>query len=229
MPEEQRRILEMLASQQISVEQADRLLEAVTPLPPHDGAPNQERMRAQRHSHPHGAPHSPLRTTTDGGTYLREMRTLGLSDLKPNELIALKSTGVNGAYVRDLHAHGLSTVDANDLIALKSMGVDGAYIQELRDAGLEDLDAHDLIAFKSQDIDGAYVRRMRAAGFADVDSNDLIALKSQGIDAWDEADDELSDEPGDQGSPGATQTGNETARLLSADTDLGNEPDTDQS
>lgn len=225
MPEDQRRILEMLASKQISVEEADRLLEVITPVPLRGGLPTAERAQARSHQHEHShrsRPHGGA--TTDGGAYLREMRAVGLRDLAPHDLIGLKSTGVTAAFVREMRAHGLTTLEPHDLIALKSTGVDGAYIQGLRDAGLEGLDAQDLIAFRSQDIDGGYVRRMRAAGFADLAPGDLIGLKSQGIDADDESSDDL-----DEGSEDARdnaldiqEASGETVRLLS----VGEDPDT---
>lgn len=219
MPEEQRQILEMLAARQITIEEADRLLAAVTPdAPRRDAPPPQARMHLHQHQ-PHRT-HTQITygaNAGDGGAYLREMRALGLRDLKPQDLIAMKSTGVDGAFVRDLRAHGYTSLEPHDLIARKSMGVDGAYIQELRDAGLERLDPHEVIAFRSQDIDGAYVRRMRAAGFAELAPHDLIALKSQGIDAPDEDSEGegMSDEPDDDGEPGDAPDA-ETVRLLSA-------------
>ena len=229
MPEEQRRILEMLASKQITVEQADRLLAAVSSVSMRGSVPGEPRNHALRHQHNHvQTAQSRGGAGMDGGAYLRELRAAGLRDLKPHELIALKTTGVDGAYIKELRAHGLGHCEAHDLIALKSVGVDGTYIQDLRDAGLEPLDVHDLIACKSQDIDGAYVRRLRAAGFTDLAPHDLIGLKSQGIDATDEEYAEgyeeeyeaKDDEPPDE-TTGASPSGGETVRLLSA----GDEPD----
>jgi hypothetical protein len=245
MPEEQRQILEMLAAKQITIEEADRLLAAVAPAPPpRRDAPPQSRLRDHEHIHQH-QPHRSHTTITygatasDGGAYLREMRAVGLRNLKPHDLIALKSVGVDGAYVRDLQAHGYTSLEPHDLIALKSMGVTGAYLQELRDAGFEHLDPHQLIAFQSHDIDGAYVRRMRAAGFAELAPHDLIALKSQGIDAPDEdfedATEDATEDAMEEGAlgqeaegadmPGAAPAPDaETVRLLSAADYPGGDP-----
>lgn len=191
----------MLASQQISVDQADRLLQAVTPVPlrsrASDRAPKQAHQRATRD-----------RATSDGGAYLRELRALGLRGLGVHEVIALKTNGVDGAYVRELHAHGLEPLEAHELIALTANEVDGAYVQDLRAAGLEQLDASTVIACKSQGIDGAYVRRLRNAGFTELAAHDLIALKAQGIDA-------------DEDSDGGQVDDGDVVRLLS----VGNEPE----
>lgn len=212
MPEEQRRILEMLASQRISVEQADRLLEAVTPgmlrSRTSDRTAQQDFQRVTRDLTATAA--------TDGGAYLRELRAMRLYGLGVHEVIALKANGVDGAYVRDLHEHGLKQLQAHELIALKANGVDGAYLRDLRDAGLEDLGANAVIACKAQGIDGAYIRRMRSAGFAELAAHDLIALKAQGIDASENVD-------------GGQPDDGEAVRLLSVDAEPEDEPEPAQS
>jgi hypothetical protein len=141
MPEEQRRILEMLAARHITVEQAAQLLEATAP----DGIALQLPRSAGRRP----------RSGTSYLQYLQEMRELGFTDLSPSDVVGLKATGVDGAYLRDLRANGLNDLSATDLVALKAMGIDGAYIRQLRAKGLSDLCPSDLVALKAHGIDGA--------------------------------------------------------------------------
>src|SRR5579859_1124236 len=144
MPEEQRRILEMLAARQITIEEADQLLVAFTAAQtPASPRPSPQyrtgTYRVERRETPAGR-------GTDGGAYLSQMRAAGLRNLQPHELIALKANGVDSDYVAALRASGLADLESHNLIALKANGVDGEYVEELRAAGLHEIQSHELIA-----------------------------------------------------------------------------------
>ena len=124
--------------------------------------------------------HSPTSDATDKNafSYIDGMKSVGLTDLSLDTLIAMKVQDITPDYVRELQAEGLHP-DADTLIAMKVQGIDAGYVRELRQAGLNP-NENDLIAMKVQGADGAYYRGMKDAGLAP-DLNQLIALKVQDV------------------------------------------------
>lgn len=150
--DERLQVLQMVAEQKLTRDEAEHLLDALEPAAP-------------------GAVAAPVPPASFAG--------LACS---AGDLIALRGMGITRGYVEELRAAGLAGLDAGEVVALKSMGVDGAYIAALLHAGLTNLDAGQLIALKSSGVDAAYVGQVRDAGLRDLDPDELIALRSAGID-----------------------------------------------
>lgn len=155
--DERLQVLQMVAEQKLTRDEAERLLDALEPATPVAVAV------PTRRGDP--VPFSFAGLVCSAG-----------------DLIALRSMGITRGYVDELRAAGLAGLDAGEVIALRSVGVDGDYIAALLRAGLTNLDAGQLIALKSSGVDAAYAGRVRDAGLRDLDPDELIALRGAGID-----------------------------------------------
>jgi beta-lactamase regulating signal transducer with metallopeptidase domain len=156
---------------------------------------------SQQSSSPLSSPQSVSRTTPTPGTkpsaalaqsgdrqtsdrpsstssYIDGMKSVGLTDLSFDTLVALKVQDVTPEYVRGLQAQGLHP-DAQALIAMRVQGITPEYVHDLRAAGLNP-DQDELIALKVQGADAEYYRQLVAAGIQpSIDK--LIGLKVQGV------------------------------------------------
>lgn len=120
-------------------------------------------------------------TTTETRTatsYVDGLKSVGLTDLSVDTLIALKIQDVTPEYVRGLQEQGLHP-DAEKLIGMRVQGVTPEYVRDMRAAGLNP-SIDQLIALKVQGADAEYYRGMKDAGL-DPDVNRLIGLKVQGV------------------------------------------------
>jgi beta-lactamase regulating signal transducer with metallopeptidase domain/uncharacterized protein YnzC (UPF0291/DUF896 family) len=117
-------------------------------------------------------------STNTATSYIEGMKSLGLTGLSIDTLIALKVQDVTPDYVRGLQEQGVHP-DAEKLIALRVQGISPEYVHNLRAAGLNP-SVDQLIALKVQDADGEYYRGLKEAGI-DPDIDRLIALRVQGV------------------------------------------------
>ncbi len=117
-------------------------------------------------------------TEKNAFSYIDGMKSVGLTDLSLDTLIAMKVQDVTPEYVRELQAQGLHP-DAEKLIAMKVQDVTPEYVREWHQAGFNPSE-NELIALKVQGADAAYFRGMKDAGLSP-DLNHLIAMKVQGI------------------------------------------------
>lgn len=137
--------------------------------------------------------HSPNLQTTDPSTqtttttaiethtttsYVEGLKSVGLTNLSVDTLIALKIQDVTPEYVRGLQDQGLHP-DAEKLIGMRVQGVTPEYVRNLRAAGLNP-SVDQFIAMKVQGVDAEYYRGLKDAGL-DPDVDRLIALKVQGV------------------------------------------------
>lgn len=111
-------------------------------------------------------------------SYIDGMKSVGLSDLTVDQLIALKIQDVTPEYVREMREQGLN-LDVNNLIAMRVQGIGPEYVKELQAAGLR-LDANQIVALKVQGADADYYHKLVEAGIQP-DINQLIGLKVQGV------------------------------------------------
>jgi beta-lactamase regulating signal transducer with metallopeptidase domain/uncharacterized protein YnzC (UPF0291/DUF896 family) len=117
-------------------------------------------------------------STTTSTSYIDGLKSVGLTDLSIDTLIALKIQDVTPEYVRGLQEQGLHP-DAEKLIGMRVQGVTPEYVHDLRAAGLNP-SVDQLIGLKVQGADAAYYRGLKEAGI-DPDIERLIALKVQGV------------------------------------------------
>lgn len=120
---------------------------------------------------------TPRSEPSTASSYIDGLKSVGLTDLSIDTLIALKTQDVTPEYVRGLQEQGLHP-DAEKLIAMRVQDITPEYVREWRDAGITpDIDR--LISLKVQGADAAYYRGMKDAGL-NPDIDHLLALKVQG-------------------------------------------------
>lgn len=134
--------------------------------------------RAKPQSKPPAArPQAAPRAEASGSSYIDGLKSVGLTDLSIDTLIALKTQDVTPEYVHGLQEQGLHP-DAEKLIAMRVQDVTPEYVRAWREAGMTPT-IDQLISLKVQGADAAYYRGMKEAGL-DPDIDRLVSLKVQG-------------------------------------------------
>jgi beta-lactamase regulating signal transducer with metallopeptidase domain len=128
-------------------------------------------------AHPQAAPQATPRAEGSRSSYIDGMKSVGLTDLSIDTLIALKTQDVTPEYVRGLQEQGLHP-DADKLIAMRVQDVTPEYVREWREAGVTP-NIDQLISLKVQGADAAFYRGMKEAGL-NPDIDRLVSLKVQG-------------------------------------------------
>jgi hypothetical protein len=144
MQTERAKVLEMLASGAITVDQATQLLDAIgwgTAGAPGGAAPLPQRVAHVGGRHASG-PVAGFTTEelaelySHGVTaaYLRGLRDAGLTDLSVDEVTELANHGVSADYVREMREAGYGLASAEELAELHGHGVTPDYLREMRGA-----------------------------------------------------------------------------------------------
>jgi len=150
--QERTKILEMVASGKLTIEQADQLL---------------ERLGAQNLADAEKRPD-------------QRQRAAGYTNFTGEQMAALEVYEVDADYIRALQEAGLRDLTVKQLISLKNYEVDADDIVALREAGLRDLTVKQLISLKNYEVDADYVRALQEAGFTNLTVEQLIFLKGHG-------------------------------------------------
>jgi hypothetical protein len=162
MQTERAKVLEMLASGAITVDQATQLLDAIGWGTA--GAPG-------------GAAPLPQRVAHVGGRHASGP----VAGFTTEELAELYSHGVTPDYLREMWAAGFRELTAEELAELYSHGVDAAYLRGLRDAGLTDLSVDEVTELANHGVSADYVREMREAGYGLASAEELAELHGHGV------------------------------------------------
>lgn len=163
MNEERMQVLNMLADNKLTVEQANQLLEALGDQP----ATTEQRAAVQRQTQPTATNQerdpradrlaqqlADLKAVGVNAAFVREMEALGFVDLTPEQLVDLKAVGVNAQFVREMCDLDFGDLAPDQLQHLKAVGVNAEFIAEMRVLGMVDLDADQLVALRSGDPGG---------------------------------------------------------------------------
>ncbi len=150
--QERTKILEMVASGKLTIEQADQLL---------------ERLGAQSTADAEKRPDL-------------SQRAAGFTNFTGEQMAALEVYEVDADYIRALQEAGLRDLTVKQLISLKNYEIDADDIVALREAGFTDLTVKQLIALKNYEVDADDVRALQEAGFTNLTVEQLIALKKHG-------------------------------------------------
>jgi beta-lactamase regulating signal transducer with metallopeptidase domain len=149
--------------------------------------------------------------SSGSGDFINDLAAIGYTNLKVDDLIALKTHGVTPEYIRemnalfnqklpvdtltgfrihgvtpkfmaDMKAAGLTNIDADDLVAFRIHGVTSEYIAGWKNAGYDHLSADDLTSFRIHGVNSAFVQEIKALGFNHPSPDDLVAFKIHGVD-----------------------------------------------
>jgi beta-lactamase regulating signal transducer with metallopeptidase domain len=119
-------------------------------------------------------------------SYIAGLESVGLKNLKVDQIIALKVQGVTPEYVRAIRAEGLDP-NVNELLGMKVQGINPEYVREIRSTGLKPT-VNDLIALRVQGVTPEYVRTIQSQGWKNVTTSQIISMRVQGVEPGDAAE-----------------------------------------
>src|SRR5216684_551618 len=137
MSDERVKVLEMLVAGKLTVEQANQLIEVLDVQP----------LSARKFSG------SQVPQGVADADYIKRLREVGLTDLRPDHVIALRMHRVEPAYISALREVGLTDLRPDHVIALRMHQVEPAYISALREVGLTDLQPDHVIALRMHQVE----------------------------------------------------------------------------
>jgi hypothetical protein len=129
--EERKKILEMVASGRLTVEQADQLMDLFSTKSTTDAEKRPEGQRTGEYTQEFMGRIRGYGKVVDKG--------LRVGELTAREITSLKNNGVDTDYVRALMDLGLPDLTVKQIIDLRNYGIDGDYIRGLQEAGIADL------------------------------------------------------------------------------------------
>jgi hypothetical protein len=162
MSEGRAQILEMLVSGRVTMEQADRLLEALEG--PSTAAPNEPANQMGRRQR------------------REESTNNAFASLTPKQLIALRDHGVDRAFIEQMRAAGVEDLGVDDFIELYDHGVDAEFVRELGEMGFTNLTRDQLIELYEHGVDAEFVREMRGLGFNNLTPGEWVTLRDEGAE-----------------------------------------------
>ena len=217
MAGERAQILQMVAAGELTVEQADQLLQALAekeaPRPaaaPEAGQPadpGMERVRelftmaqaflppkARVQPIPPMPPMPPMPARAPRVAFVRR-RTRGdrvKSNPSFDQLIQLSIHGISPDFVKQVRAAGLDDLTFDDVVQLGIHGVEPEFIRTMKESFGDELGFDDLIQLAIHDVDPAFVREVRASGLGNLSIEQVIQMAIHGVEAdtvkqWKEA------------------------------------------
>lgn len=179
MQEERARILRGVAAKEISVTDAEQMLEGlraeaepIAPLPPTD--PVQPILSSG--IAPPCLPNMPTPTklSIDDMIRLREhdvepswvkaLYEAGITDLSVNDIVELAEHDVEIDWLHELRALGIRDLGVRDIVELSEHGVEVSWLKELREAGLTHLSTREIVQLAEHEVDVQWIKEMRELG-----------------------------------------------------------------
>lgn len=114
---------------------------------------------------------------------LAEMATAGLSNLRTDQLKALKNHGITPEFVREMSALTSTTLTVDRIIAMRIHGVSKAFVEELKAQGFASLSADQLIAFRIHGVTSQFINELRNAGYRAASPESLVTFRIHGVTA----------------------------------------------
>ena len=209
MGAERAKILQMVAEGELTVEEADQLLDAIAE---HRGAP----ARAPQAPVPPRPPVPPVppvpplppqpgevwtgveirrgaldaaRAALDarvalGGRRARVIRRRTGERARSNptfdQLIQLSIHGVDPGFVKQVREAGLEDLTFDEVIQLGIHGISPDYIKELTES-FDDLDFDHLVQLAIHGVDPGFVKEVRGAGFGDLSVEQVVQMAIHGV------------------------------------------------
>ncbi len=179
MGEERRRVLELLATGQVTPAQADQLIDALDNPPVASWPSSQPAISHPVHAS--GATsrsgmrfsHQDLIRLADHGvdaSFIRELRQFGITDLTLDQVITLANHGVDPEFIAAMRRLGLHELTYNQVIKLAEHGVDADYVKAMQDLGLADLSIDQIIDMANHGVDPEFMREIQAVQKEDSDT-----------------------------------------------------------
>lgn len=175
--EERIKILEMVATGKLTVEQASQLMDTLGTKSTIDAA-----KRPDQGQRPGGYTQETMgriRGYRKSGDAV--MIEAGLANLPARQIAALKNYGIDANYIRSLQEAGLTDLTVRQIISLYNYGIDADYIRSLQETGLTDLTVRQVISLYNYGVDADDVRALRKNDGAGPTVERLLSLKEYGV------------------------------------------------
>lgn len=196
MGEEQTKILEMLSSGEITVDEAAKLLDALGERPEQKHA-NVRVEAAPGHFELPDVPDLPdlpgreilgaISQAISADTFgkLRRAQRVRRPVRVPrartvDQIMSFASMGVSPEYARAIKAV-LPDVTGDDLVTLSSMKVSTDYLEDLKEAFGGDISVDDVVGLSSMKVKPDYVEELKEAFGRDVDLGEIMSLASMKV------------------------------------------------
>lgn len=175
--QERIKVLEMVASGKITVEQADQLMEQLSARSIPDGGKrgDYQGKRVGEYSQKTMERIGDSRRTGEADS-IRGLRGAGLTDLTVEDVAALNMHHIKTGYIRALAGAGLTDLTVEQIISLNMHQVSAEYVRVLREAGLTDLTAEQVISLKVHQVNAKHVRALAKAGLTDLTVEQIISF-----------------------------------------------------
>jgi hypothetical protein len=159
MHAERTRVLELVKSGVLSIEQADELIDALQAAnQPEARVPSHEDFRMPQPPRPPRPP--------------RAARASGGGKLSFEQMIELENHGINANFIRELADAGLSDLTFPEVIALGTHGIRPEYVKALKrlaeELEIEELSVDQIVALGNHGVRPKNVREMLMSGLFDL-------------------------------------------------------------
>jgi hypothetical protein len=159
MHAERTRVLELVKSGVLSIEQADELIDALqTANQPEVRPSNQAEFRMPQPPRPPRPPRAP--------------RAVGGGKFSFEQMIELENHGINANFIRELANAGLEHLTWDEVIALGAHGIRPEYVKELKrlaeELEIDELSVDQIVALGNHGVKPKNVREMLESGLFDL-------------------------------------------------------------
>jgi hypothetical protein len=175
MHAERTRVLELVKSGVLTIEQADDLIDALqTANPPQNNSMRFEPINAPQPPRMNFAPIAPPQPPRPP----RAPRASGGGKFSFEQMIELGKFGINAQYVRELADSGLTNLSFDDIIEFGKFGIRADYVIELRklaeELEMDELDSEKIIELGKFGVRPENVREMLSSGLFDLSQSQTV-------------------------------------------------------
>jgi len=160
MSEERSRVLRMLASGTVTVEQANQLL---------------EKLGEQAHAEDDVVDDQQVDAAADDAPEPM------FGQFTFSQALQLGTVGVEPSYVDEVHAAGLTDLSFDQIVQMGVTGVDPAFVVAARESGV-DLSFDQIVQLGTVGVEPSYIASVRAAGLTDLSFDQIMQMGVTGVD-----------------------------------------------
>jgi hypothetical protein len=117
---------------------------------------------------------------TPSDAFVREMSSMGYSDLTTEKLLLLATTDVQPSIIRELRSMGYDVRD-RDLDEVAVFHITPDVVREYARAGYPNLTMRELVNFRVGRVDAAYIDALRQLGYSNIPARTLADMAILGV------------------------------------------------
>jgi hypothetical protein len=180
MSEERLKVLEMLASGRITVEQAQQLFEVMGIEEHHRDDPADDPSDESSTENESASPkEGEARPEPRFGAFtFSEALAMGMHGVTPDDIARIRAAGLHDLSFDQMVHMSMMSVDPEfvasarrkapeltfeQIVQLGMMGIEPTFVQQVREAGLDDLSFDEILQMGVQGVDPAFLMELRAA------------------------------------------------------------------